>query len=109
MQYSKSFTLLVAVCISFVTLGYGQPKNYKIVNGIGLSGGITQYDIITDNFTTKKGNGWMASASATVDLPHKWYNVSYTMQLAENHLGIAASPVLLSNEELLIIKFLPLK
>lgn len=99
MQHSKLGILLVALCISFVTIGFAQPKNYKIVNGIGISGGITQYDILTDNFTTKKGNGWMAGASATVDLPHKWYNVSYTIQLAENHVGIAAKPLLLSNEE----------
>jgi len=104
MLYSKSGILLVAICISFVTLGFAQPKNYKIVNGIGIYGGITQYDILTDNFSTKQGNGWMAGASATVDLPNKWYNVSYTIQLAENHLGIAARPILLSNEEFIDYK-----
>ncbi|TYB79894.1 hypothetical protein ES674_02815 [Bizionia myxarmorum] len=87
-------------------MGFGQPKNYKIVNGIGIYGGLTQYDIVTDNFTTKKDNGWMLGASATVDLPNKWYNMSYTIQLAENHLGIAAKPVLLSNEEFVDFKIL---
>ncbi len=104
MQHSKSRFLLVAICISFVTISYAQPKNYKIVNGIGIYGGITQYDLLTDNFTTKQDNGWMAGASATVDLPHKWYNVSYTIQLAENHVGIAARPILLSNEEFIDYK-----
>ena len=31
-----------------------------------------------------KGDGWIGGMSATVGLPHKWYNVSYGMQLSEN-------------------------
>tara|TARA_R110002012_G_scaffold283090_2_gene473195 strand:- start:146462 stop:147145 length:684 start_codon:yes stop_codon:yes gene_type:complete len=104
MQHLKSSFLLVAVCFGFMTMGFAQPKNYKIVNGIGIYGGITQYDLLTDNFTTKQGNGWMVGASATVDLPHKWYNMSYTIQLAENHIGIAARPVLLSNDQFIDYK-----
>lgn len=46
--------LLVAVSILFVTLGYAQHKRYAIKNGIGIQGGFTQFDIITDNFVTKK-------------------------------------------------------
>lgn len=92
MQNFKSSFLLIVTCIIFMTCGFSQPKNYKIVNGIGIYGGITQFDIITDNFTTKIDNGWLVGASATVDIPNKWYNVSYNIQLAENHLGIAARP-----------------
>ena len=95
----KQLIVLVVFCICFVTVSFGQHKNYKIKNGFGIYGGITQYDILTDNFTTKKGNGWQAGASATVDIPHKWYNVSYTIQLSENNVGIAARPLLLSPTE----------
>ncbi|PWK20549.1 hypothetical protein [Xanthomarina spongicola] len=95
----RQLILLVAICIGFVTVSFGQHKTYRIQNGFGIYGGITQYDIITDNFTTKKDNGWQAGASATVDIPHKWYNVSYTIQLSENHVGIAARPLPISLSE----------
>ena len=81
-------TLLVALTICFVTKINAQHKNYDIKNGFGLFGGITQFDIITDNFETTQGNGWIGGMSATVDLPHRWYNVSYGMQLSENNIGI---------------------
>ncbi|MCX7546590.1 hypothetical protein OS188_01335 [Xanthomarina sp. F1114] len=92
----KQLIVLVALCIGFVTMSYGQMNRYQIKNGFGIYGGITQYDILTDNFITKKGNGWQAGASATVDIPHKWYNVSYIIQLSENNVGIAAKPLLVS-------------
>ena len=82
------FILLVALTLGFVTKSFAQPKNYKIKNGFGLSGGITQYEIITDNFETTKGDGWIGGMSATVSLPHRWYSVSYGMQLSENTFGI---------------------
>ncbi|WP_340154367.1 hypothetical protein [uncultured Winogradskyella sp.] len=85
--------LLVIICILFVTISYAQRKNYKIKNGIGLQGGVTQFDILTDNFETKANTGFIAGMSASVDLPHRWYNVSYTMQLSQNHVDINASKI----------------
>ncbi|WP_452225441.1 hypothetical protein [Lacinutrix chionoecetis] len=82
-------TLLVAITLCFVTKSFSQHKNYDIKNGFGLFGGITQFDIITDNFETTKGDGWIGGMSATVDIPHKWYNASYGMQLSENTIGIS--------------------
>lgn len=82
--------LLVVLSITFVTLSNAQHKRYAIKNGIGLQGGITQFDILTDNFTTKSNTGWIAGLSATVDIPHKWYTVSYNITLSENNVDIAA-------------------
>src|SRR5690606_35870416 len=95
----RQLIILVALCIGFVTVSFGQHKTYKIKNGFGIYGGITQYDILTDNFNTKKGNGWQVGASATVDIPNKWYNVSYTIQISENNVGIGARPLLSSPVE----------
>ena len=86
------YHLLVVICIAFVTVGYAQPQNYNIKNGIGLQGGITQFDIITDNFETKSSSGFTGGMSASVDIPHRWYNVSYNIQLSENNIDINASP-----------------
>ena len=87
MQINK-YTLLVALSVCFVTFSFSQHRRYAIKNGIGIQGGFTQYDIITDNFETTKGNGWVMGLNAIVDLPHKWYTVSYSMMLSENTLSI---------------------
>ncbi len=86
--------LLVALCIGFVTVTFGQHRRYDIQNGLGIGGGLTQYNILTDNFETKQGNGWLGGMTATVDLPHRWYTVSYMLQLSESNLGISASSLL---------------
>lgn len=88
MQKNK-YILLVALTIGFVTLSFSQHTRYAIRNGVGLQGGFTQFDILTDNFQTTKGNGWLVGMNATVDLPHKWYTVSYNILLSENNLDIS--------------------
>ncbi|QRM88693.1 hypothetical protein FG167_05425 [Lacinutrix sp. WUR7] len=96
----KQYILLVALSIGFVTINYAQHRTVPIKNGVGILGGLTQFDIMTDNFDTKAGNGWIAGGSATVDLPHKFYNMSYSIQLSENTVGIAARPIpLITSEE----------
>ncbi len=83
-----NYLVLVALCMLFVTISYAQHKRYTIKNGFALGGGLTQFDILTDNLNTTSGNGWLIGASATGDIPHKWYNISYGMQLSENTLEI---------------------
>lgn len=84
--------LLVALLIGFVTKSFAQHKTYDITNGIGIFGGITKLDIKTDNFITSQGDGFLFGASATVDIPHRWYNMSYGMQLSENYINIEGRP-----------------
>tara|TARA_Y100000815_G_scaffold69739_1_gene58675 strand:- start:1441 stop:2118 length:678 start_codon:yes stop_codon:yes gene_type:complete len=85
------YILLVVICIGFVTKMNAQ-RRYKIENTIGLQGGITQFDIITDNFETKQGTGYIGGLTAAVDIPHKWYNLSYNIQFAENTVEISSRP-----------------
>ncbi|WP_299114900.1 hypothetical protein [uncultured Winogradskyella sp.] len=87
MKKTKHF-LLVAICMAFVTICQAQHRRYAIKNGIGIQGGITQFDIITDNFKTKSNTGYIGGLTASVDIPHKWYNVSYNIQLSENNVDI---------------------
>ena len=98
--------LLVVICIAFVTNGFAQRKNYKIKNGIGLQGGVTQFDIVTDNFETKASNGFIGGMSASVDLPHKWYNVSYNIQLSESKVDINTLQLGLLEDEFVEYKVL---
>lgn len=89
-------TLLVVFLLTFVTNSLAQHGNYRISNGISVSGGISFLDIATDNFITDKGKGFAGGFLATVDIPHRWYNVSFGMQLSESAIGISARPTMLS-------------
>lgn len=91
MKYKHLF-LLVAITFGFVTKNFSQHKTYAITNGIGVFGGITKFNITTDNFITEQGDGFLGGLSATVDIPHKWYNISYGMQMSESNIGISARP-----------------
>lgn len=92
--------------MAFVTLTYAQHKRYAIKNGVGIQGGVTQFDIITDNFVTKKNTGFIGGLSASVDIPHKWYNVSYNILLSENNIDIAAFSLSNPTEEFVEYKLL---
>jgi len=87
---------LVAIMLCFVTKSFSQKGNYHITNGISIAGAITKFNISTDNFTTKQGDGFLGGLIATVDIPNRWYNISFGMQLSESAIGIAARPTLVS-------------
>lgn len=96
---NKELILLVAISICFVTTGFSQHANYHIRNGIGISAAVTKFDIITNNFTTKQEDGFLGGLIATVDIPNRWYNMSFGMQLSQNNIGILARPNAISTEE----------
>lgn len=85
---NKIHIWLVVIVIGFVTTIHGQ--RYTIRNGIGLQGGLTQFDILTDNFNIKSNSGFLGGLSASVDIPHKWYNLSYNISFSENNFNIRA-------------------
>lgn len=101
MKYNR-LVLLVALMLCFVTKSFSQRGNYRISNGIGITGGVTQFDIVTDNFTTKSSNGFIGGLSATVDIPNRWYNMSFGMQLSESNIEISGRPTSTSTEEAFI-------
>ena len=86
---NKQLILLVALSTFFVTIINAQHKSYNIKNGFSIGGGISTYNIITDNFITTKGNGFVVSLATGVDIPNRWYTVSYGMQISENTLEIS--------------------
>tara|TARA_R110002072_G_scaffold165900_1_gene319149 strand:+ start:1059 stop:1745 length:687 start_codon:yes stop_codon:yes gene_type:complete len=99
MKYNQ-LLLLVALMLCFVTKSFSQKGNYRITNGIGITGGITQFDIVTNNFNTKSSNGFMGGLSATVDIPVRWYNISFGMQLSESSIEISGRrQALISSQE----------
>ena len=98
MKINRFFILVVSV-LCFVTNIQAQKKGrVRITNGFSIQGGATLFDIITDNFETSQGVGFLGGLHATVDLPHKWYNVSLGMLFSQNNIGISARPALLSTQ-----------
>ncbi len=96
----RQLIVLAAICIGFVTSSFSQRRGMvNISNGIGIGGGLTQFDIKTDNFETKAGNGWIAGMAATLDLPHRWYTVSYGMQVSESTMDIMGRSSLVAAPE----------
>lgn len=100
----RSRILLVAILIAFVTEIHAQPQNYNIRNGIGIQAGVSLFDIDTDNFITKQGTGFVGGMAATVDLPHKWYTISWGMLLSEQNFEISGRPSSLTAEEMIEYK-----
>lgn len=94
----KFLYLLVALCTTFVTKSFSQHGNYRITNGIGITGAISKFDVITDNFKTEQASGFLGGLSATVDIPHRWYNISFGMQLSENRFNIEGRLGALTND-----------
>lgn len=99
---NKQLNLLVAIVLLFVTNAFSQRPNYDIKNYIGLYGGITQFDLKTDNFITEQQNGWIAGLTGMVNVEHKWYDVSYGIQFSENSLGIAGNTANLNGEDVML-------
>jgi hypothetical protein len=100
----NQLNLLVAIAILFVTNSFAQRPNYDIKNFIGIHGGITQFDIITDNFTTEKQNGFIAGLTGIVNVEHKWYDVSYGIQFSQNNINILGGTTDLDGDESLEYK-----
>ena len=82
-------TLLVVLLLCFVTKGVSQ--RVKITNGFGINGGITQFNILTNNFVTESSIGFLGGLSANVDIPQKPFNYSYGMQFSENGVRVFAN------------------
>lgn len=86
---NKQLNLLVAITLLFVTNVFSQRPNYDIKNYVGIQGGITQFNIVTDNFTTEQQTGWTAGLTALVNVEHKWYDFSYGIRFSGNNVNIS--------------------
>lgn len=95
MKFNRIY-LLVAITTCFVTNSFSQRQRYDIVNGFAFFGGVTKVNLNTNNFITKQGDGFIIGTSTTVDIPHKFYNMSFGIQLSETPLSILARPTSIS-------------
>lgn len=95
----RQFILWFVLCFGVVTVSLGQRSRLNARNGVGLGGGLTQFDITTDNFTTKSGNGYIGGLIATVDIPKKWFNMSYGFYVSQNAFEISGRSTVIDREQ----------
>ena len=94
----KSFNLLVAFVVLFVTQFTYSQRNYQgEYNRIGLQGGVTMFDIKTDNFTTSASQGFTGGFTTRgafyndFDLIYgvNFYDLNVDIQARENNVAQA--------------------
>ena len=53
-----------------------------------IGGGLTSFEMMTDNLDVEPGNGWLISLGIGAPLPNKWYDISYNIQILENRFDV---------------------
>ena len=77
--------------------GFAQYE-YRDSNRIGISFGVNQFSLNTNNFETKPGNGWNAGLSMRGNFYDDW-DMVYAMQFSENNFTATTTSGFISNED----------
>lgn len=71
---------------------------YRDSNRIGITFGVNQFTLNTNNFQTKPGTGWNAGLSMRGNYYDDW-DMIYAMQFSENNFSVASKSGFVSNED----------
>jgi len=80
----KKLALLIA--LFSVTISFAQ-HGYRDSNRIGVSGGITSLDLLSDQFNAKPGQGWIAGLSLRGNYYNNWQMV-YGMNFTDSNFSL---------------------
>ncbi|HEX9152580.1 MAG TPA: PorT family protein [Flavobacterium sp.] len=72
--------------------------DYRDSNRIGITFGINQFTLNTNNFQTKPGTGWNAGLSLRGNYYNDW-DMVYAMQFSENNFSVATKNLFSANED----------
>ena len=86
----------VFTMISIVALAQ---YNYRDANRIGITFGVNQFTLNTNNFQTKPGSGWNGGLSVRGNFYNNW-DMVYALQFSENNFSVATKSFFLVNEAL---------
>lgn len=86
----------VFTMISIVALAQ---YNYRDANRIGITFGVNQFTLNTNNFQTKPGSGWNGGLSVRGNFYNNW-DMVYALQFSENNFSVATKSFFLANEAL---------
>ena len=90
---SRNFLLLIILVSASALAQY----DYRDSNRIGISFGVNQFTLNTNNFQTKPGNGWNAGLSMRGNFYNNW-DMVYSMQFSENNFTVDTKKLLVLNQ-----------
>lgn len=82
----------------FVSMTAFSQYKYRDSNRIGISFGINQFTLNTDNFQTKHDFGWNAGLSMRGNFYNNW-DMLYTIQFSENNFSVATNTLTMAQED----------
>lgn len=71
--------------------------NYRDANRIGITFGVNQFTLNTNNFQTNAGSGWNGGLSVRGNFYNDW-DMVYALQFSENNFSVATKSFFLANE-----------
>ena len=89
-----SFTLFFI----FISITAFSQYKYRDSNRIGISFGVNQFTLNTDNFQTKPDLGWNAGLSMRGNFYNNW-DMVYNIQFSENNFSVATNTLTLAQED----------
>jgi hypothetical protein len=72
--------------------------NYRDANRIGITFGVNQFTLNTNNFQTKPGSGWNGGLSVRGNFYNDW-DMVYALQFSENNFTVATKSLFLANQD----------
>lgn len=82
----------------FVSMTAFSQYKYRDSNRIGISFGVNQFTLNTDNFQTKPDLGWNAGLSMRGNFYNNW-DMLYTIQFSENNFSVATNTLTMAQED----------
>lgn len=91
-KLTLTFYFLLVSAFGFAQYGY------RDSNRIGITAGINQFTLNTNNFDTKAGNGWNAGLSMRGNFYDDW-DMIYAIQFSENNFSVATDQLVFGKED----------
>ncbi len=89
--------LYFAFVFTLISMTVFSQYDYRDSNRIGISFGLNQFTLNTNNFETKPGNGWNAGLSKRGNFYNNW-DMVYAMQFSENNFSVATNSGFISED-----------
>lgn len=80
----------LAFLITFITISISAQHGYRDSNRIGISGGITQLSLFSEQFNVTPGKGWIGGLSLRGNYYNNWQGV-YGMHFTDSNFSLQAT------------------
>jgi hypothetical protein len=89
--------IFLTAVFSLITMFCFSQYDYRDSNRIGISFGVNQFTLNTNNFETKPGTGWNGGFSMRGNYYDDW-DMVYAMQFSENNFSVATNSGFISED-----------